>query len=372
MKKLALLALLFIGLSTTSQINKTFFLGHSLVNFHMPNMVNKLSIAGSNVYSYSVNVGNGANLLYHWNNPTSGQGNQWNTTLPLGGFENFIVTEAVPLLGHLQWSNTYRIADSLYHFAKLQNPNIQYYIYETWHCTNSGNGSTSGAGGYPCDWDPQSTTLWRQRLTIDLPKWESIADSINLIHTNDMLIIPAGRALAQLYDSIVANKVPGITSMNQLFSDNIHLTNAGNYFIACVMYGVIHKISPVGLPNQLTDEWGVPYTVFPTATQAAVFQRIAWKTLCGYPRDGVNCLTTNINELNTDTFKIIPNPTQNIFEVPSNSPLNIRIVSTNGSIIYENENYFKEKINIEKNGVYFIRIIDENKNTINKKIIITN
>jgi hypothetical protein len=166
--------------------------------------------------------------------------------------------------------------------------------------------------------------------------------------------------------------VPGFTSINTLFSDNIHLTNTGNYFIACLLYGVIHKTSPLGLPNQLTDEWGTPYAIFPTPAQAGVFQRIAWRVLCAYPRDGVNCLTTNINELNINTFKITPNPTQGLFEVDSGSPLNIKIISANGSIVYENKNYFKEKINIEKSGVYFIRIIDENKNTINKKIIITN
>ncbi len=265
-----------------AQTNKTFFLGHSLVNFDMPNMVNKLSIAGAKAFSYNVNIINGAPLVYHWNNPTSGQGSPWKTTLPQGGLEHFIVTEAVPLLGHLQYSNTYRIADSLYQFAKLQNPNIKYYIYETWHCNTTG----TPAG---CPWDNDDALLWRQRLTADLPKWEGIADSMNLIYPDDMLVIPAGQALARLSDNIIANAVPGFTSTNQLFSDDIHLTNIGNYFIASLIYGVIHKVSPVGLPNQLTDVWGVPYAVYPTNAQAQVLQRIAWETLCFYPRDGIDC-----------------------------------------------------------------------------------
>jgi hypothetical protein len=271
------------------QTNRTFLLGHSLINFNVPNMINKLSIASGQTYSYQVNIGNGANLSYHYNNPTTGQGDQWNTTLPNGGFENFILTEAVPLQGHLTWSSTYRYADSFYAFAKNANPNIQMYLYETWHCTSSGNGSTSGVGGYPCDWDPESTTPWRQRLNNDLPKWESIADSVNLIHSRPMLVIPGGHALGRLADSIAAGGVPGLTSINNLFTDDIHLDMRGNYFIACVMYAVIHKVSPVGLPHQLTDEWGSNYTVFPTAAQAAKMQSIAWEAICAYNKDGVVC-----------------------------------------------------------------------------------
>lgn len=366
MKSITALAFVFATFFCNSQSNNTFFLGHSLINFNMPNMVNKLSIAGAKNFEYEANIGNGANLLFHWNNPTSGQGSPWNTTLPLGGFEHFILTEAVPLLGHLEWSSTYRIADSLYQFAMTNNPDIQYYLYETWHCTNTGT-----PGG--CQWDNDDGLLWRPRLTADLPKWEGIADSINAIHTNDMLIIPAGQALGQLSDSIDAGLVPGFTSIEDLFSDDIHLTETGNYFIACVMYGVIHKESPVGLPNQLTSEWDVPYTNFPTPAQAAIFQRIAWNTLCDYPRDGVNCLTSNIEDHTQINFaKVVPNPAQQSFTILSDRPLQVQIMSANGTNIYSNDFYTNEKITISDSGIYFLIAKDESQHEIREKIVITN
>lgn len=202
-----------------AQTNKTFFLGHSLINFNIPNMVDKLSIESNQTFSYDANIGNGATFLWHWENPTTGEGDQWNLTLPLGGYENFILTEAVPLLNHLNFSNTYRITDSLCSFANQYNPNVQYYIYETWHCTKSGNGSTSGSGSHACDWDTESNTPWRDRLDLDLSKWGSIADSINLIHTNPMLVIPGGQALVRLTDSIESGSVPGLSSVFDLFVD---------------------------------------------------------------------------------------------------------------------------------------------------------
>jgi hypothetical protein len=281
-----------------AQSNQTFFLGHSLVNFHIPNMVNKMSIAASDNFSYNANIGIGANLSWHYTQPSSGQGDQWNLTLNQGGFENFVITEAVPLKGHLQWSGTYRYTDSLYLFSQTYNPDIQYYIYETWHCINSG--TPTG-----CEWDNDDHISWRNRLSQDLSLWEGIADSINLLHEKDMLIIPAGQALAKLYDRIQDGLVPGFSSINQLFTDDIHLTYTGNYFIACVMYAVLQKKSPVGLPNQLTDEWGGLYTDFPTPEQALVFQNIVWETITEYDRDGVEGSPLSILEVYADS-KIMP------------------------------------------------------------------
>lgn len=350
--------------SAQAQTNNTFFLGHSLINFHVPNMVNQLSIEGSQTFSYDANIGNGASLSWHWNSPTSGQGDQWDLTLPNGGYENFIITEAVPLNNHLQYSNTYRYVDSLYQFAELYNPNIRYYIYETWHCTNSGDGTTGGTGGYPCSNDPLSNTLWRDRLDVDLEKWEGIADSINLIHTNEMYVIPGGQAFARLTDSIETGNVPGLASVYDLFVDEYHLDQRGNYFIACVMYSVIHGISPVGLPNQLMTEFGNLYTEYPTPEQAEILQEIAWQTVCEYDRDGVDCVPLSISENSPQEQTI------NVYPVPANEQITIEFTSANdhtpymiidqlGKVILQGELHSsKTVINIAQlpAGMYFIEI----------------
>jgi hypothetical protein len=311
----------------SAQTNSTFFLGHSLINFNVPNMVNQLSIASTESFSYDANIGNGASLGWHWNNPTTGEGPQWDLTLPNGGYENFILTEAVPLVNQLDWGDTYRYTDSLCSYANLYNPNIQYYLYETWHCNLSGNGSTTGVGGTPCDWDPESTIPWRDRLTIDLPKWESIADSINLIHTNPMLIIPNGQAFGRLADSIEIGAISGLTSFTNLFVDSYHLDNRGNYFVACVVYSVIHGVSPVGLPNQLETEFGNLYAEYPTPAQALIMQEIAWQTVCDYPRDGVDCS----GNVSTPTIEKLA---FSIYPIPANEHLTIQYDALTGIVPY--------------------------------------
>ncbi|MCF6279565.1 MAG: T9SS type A sorting domain-containing protein [Flavobacteriaceae bacterium] len=361
------LALLFLKNipNVSAQNNNTFFLGHSLINFDVPNMVDQFSIASSNPFSYDANIGNGATLSWHWNNPTTGQGDQWDLTLPLGGYENFILTEAVPLLNHLQSSDTYGYTDNFCSFANQYNPNIQYYLYETWHCTNSGNGSTSGSGGYPCDWDTESNTPWRNRIDIDLEKWESIADSINLTHPNPMLIIPAGQALGRLADSIDNGEVPGLSSVFDLFVDEYHLDNRGNYFIACVVYTVIHGASPVGLPNQLTDPYGNLYTVYPTPEQAAIMQEIARQTVCDYQRDGVECAALGISSVENENSNI------KIYPVPSNNKLFVQFANSfSENVSFSIYNQFGKEvlesvlssdiasINLKNlsSGIYFLKI----------------
>lgn len=124
-----------------------------------------------------------------------------------------------------------------------------------------------------------------------------------------MLIIPNGQAFGRLSDSIESGAVPGLTSVFDLIVDEFHLDNRGNYIVACVVFSVIHGISPVGLPNQLTDQYGNLYTVYPTPAQAAIMQEIAWQTVCDYPRDGVDCSSdVSVNTIDKPLFSIYPVP----------------------------------------------------------------
>jgi hypothetical protein len=78
-----------------------------------------------------------------------------------------------------------------------------------------------------------------------------------------------------MYDAVQAGEAADLTSLTQLFSDDIHLNDLGNYFIACVQYAVIYGTSPVGLPRQLVNQWGKPYKP-PSEALALRMQQIAW------------------------------------------------------------------------------------------------
>ena len=266
------------------QTHNVYFLGHSLVNFNMPAMFEDLCIdAGISGHQQAVTVGNGASLSWQWTSPSSAQGPEYPTELATGLHDVFVMTEAVPLKNHLQWSNTYGFANNFHDLAQQYVANCQTYMYETWHCISSG--TPTG-----CAYDDDDHIAWRTRLTNDLILWESIADSVNLTTTGPpMFIIPAGQCMAALYDSIEAGAfLPTYDSIIDIFDDDIHLTDVGNYFISLVMYATIYKSSPVGLTNQTSDIWNVPFNA-PSVADATKMQELVWNVVCNYARSGVSC-----------------------------------------------------------------------------------
>jgi hypothetical protein len=87
-----------------------------------------------------------------------------------------------------------------------------------------------------------------------------------------------------LKHAIEQGEVPGITdffgTLFQAGGEDIHMTGAGAYLISLVFYSSMFQQSPEGLANESGGEL--------TAEQAAIFQRIAWDTVAGYPLSGVD------------------------------------------------------------------------------------
>ncbi len=270
-----------------TQESRPFYVGHSLVNHTMPYMVQSLAVAAGKQTNYDRQIINGSPLENNYNNPGGAEGTPYTTAFPNGNYNRLIVTEAVPLQNHLTWSNTYTAANNFYNYAKNNNNGVpvKFYIYETWHCINSGipNSNPNFPNGCWYDNSANSTIQWHPRLQADFPLWSGIVTHVRNQNPTDNQIwmVPAGQAFYALTTQINAGNVPGISSYRDLFSDDIHLTNAGNYFIACVVYATIYGESPVGLPSALSDQWGNPLTNMPTPAQAAVMQQVAWSTVIG-------------------------------------------------------------------------------------------
>ncbi|MFN4131345.1 MAG: hypothetical protein ACK4GC_16235, partial [Paracoccaceae bacterium] len=94
-------------------------------------------------------------------------------------------------------------------------------------------------------------------------------------------LIPAGQAMARLSDAVAAGAVPGVASMDAFFSDDIHLSDKGKYFVALVHIAAITGASPEGLPAQMTRTWKSRDAVIEDDL-AAVLQRLAWEAVSGY------------------------------------------------------------------------------------------
>lgn len=103
--------------------------------------------------------------------------------------------------------------------------------------------------------------------------------------------------MARIYDDIQLNLVPGVTNINQFFSDNIHTNSLGDYAIAMIHYACIFNQSPVGLPNDLMPN---PPSGFqtPSPALATYLQNIVWEEVTTYSRTGITENTSKADENN--------------------------------------------------------------------------
>lgn len=197
--------------------------------------------------------------------------------LPSGQYTDLVMTESVPRYYGEGWGNiedTYRYVDSFYNYARKFNPDIKPYLYEVWHCINSG--TPAGCA------HEKATKPFRERLTFDLAMWESVVDKFNSKNPSQkMQLIPVGQALGNLYDAIERKKVPGINSMRDFFTDDIHVNDTLRYFNACVHYAVLFDRSPIGLTNEPKRLNGEPFVII-SKEMAGILQSIAWESVQKY------------------------------------------------------------------------------------------
>lgn len=244
--------------------NDVLFVGHSLVGHTMPRMLDGLLAASQTVHAQVIN---GSPLWYNWANGAGAEGVNARAVLPAGVYGNLILTEAVPLLGHLQWSDTYGAASNYASLAWTSNPDTRVLIYETW-------------GEIGLD-----TAQWRISLTRDQPLWQGIVDHLAAgrpASAPQAGIVPGGQAMGLIHDAIASGRGMGLTDIRQLFTDQIHLNDSGNYLIALVQAATLTGRSPIGLTDHLTSAWGQPYGGW-TTDQTVLFQHIAWEAAAAAP-----------------------------------------------------------------------------------------
>ncbi|AUQ75434.1 hypothetical protein [Phaeobacter piscinae] len=249
--------------------------GHSLFGPDNPVMLEQLLTqqpalaAGQtgDTITVEAQIINGAPLSYNWAHADQAEGINARTRL-VDGIDVLIVTEAIPLANHLKWSDTEGALTKFYTLAHSANPEVEVYLQETWHSLSSGT-------GVEVPFDAGAATPWRDRLSADLPRWQSVVDTVNRKTGGKIKLLKAGQAMARLDDAIQAGTVPGLSRIEEVFADDIHPNDLGFYFLSALQYAVLTGQSPVGLPHQLRSAWGGRYEA-PAPALARRLQEIAW------------------------------------------------------------------------------------------------
>jgi hypothetical protein len=146
------------------------------------------------------------------------------------------------------------------------NPDAEVLLYHTWFHL-----------------DPDAPWPWIEYERAVLPMWECVASRANLDlsargNIPRVRVLPGGAALAELAAALWDGKVPGVAAKSPgervrlLFSDNVHMSDAGRYFLALVHYAVLFGRSPEGA--------AVPAPVAPETGR--YMQKLAWQYAVSY------------------------------------------------------------------------------------------
>ena len=257
-----------------SLLTNVLFVGHSLVGPTLPALIEAALQQMDTPSVVQAQIINGASLAYNWDHAADAEGVDARQLLTDHGTDVLILTETQPFAANVIWSHT---AENIAKFTALAvetNPDTRVYLYETWPSLKSGPGVV-------IDGDEGAGIAWRERLALDLPLWQGAVTDAATLSGHKIDLIPAGQAMGHLADQIAQGAVPGLSRIEDVFSDDIHPNGKGLYFLAMLHAGVITGRSPQGLPAKLTRAWTSRDAVI-TDEQARALQRIAWESLQSY------------------------------------------------------------------------------------------
>ncbi len=157
-------------------------------------------------------------------------------------YTHLVVTDRHDIPEVLRWENTVGYLRHFHDRMASANSAAHTYFYHTWLELNTSN--------------PQPWIDYEKQA---IGAWECAASKVNLTleaasRPDRVTVLPGGLALVHLVEAVMANQVPGITGTTQqklarIFSDNVHLTNLGMYYMAAVQYAAVYRSSPVGAPT---------------------------------------------------------------------------------------------------------------------------
>lgn len=224
---------------------RLFISGHSLTDRPFPDYLEGLALAEGNRLEWSMQSIAGSSLQMRaqdFHQAGANKGPPISAPDDLDGaaaYDTLILTEVHSLLESLLWNDTVGSArDYVAHFTR-SNPAARVYLYTAWLDVDNMD-------------DPRRWTAYERAAA---KAWQCTASRIDRASAasgdvQQVRIIPAAEALAALVEQIVSEDGAafGATgsrdAMRLFFTDDVHLTELGIYYVALVSYAVLHGRVP--------------------------------------------------------------------------------------------------------------------------------
>lgn len=274
-RSVSLLAPYRIGAVAAAGEYATFHIGNSLTDTVDGWLMPVMQSAGYTHRFYRFTIP-GAPTDWLWNHPGSGFGDsQYRQAFMIRAPLTDVFTQ--PFEGHNRSIENEAEHSALFFAeARKHSPEVQPWLYSQWPRKDAkGNwsdasGSNKGVAGVkPAGGDFDAAAENHLRY------FEAVRERINLTWKGKPVrIVPTARAMAAARRAIAAGKVPGVSSYEDFFTDDVHLSPKGRWFVANVVAACLTGQSPEGKTAVLNSG------LSPEA--ATALQKIAWEVVSGY------------------------------------------------------------------------------------------
>jgi len=260
---------------------KTFHIGNSLTDTIDGWLKPVMESAGYNHTFYRFTIP-GAPTDWLWSHPGEGFGEaRYKEAFLIRAPLSDIFTQ--PFEGHNRSiKNEAEHSANFFEAARKHSPDVQPWLYSQWP-VKSGTGSWAEA-----KWRKEEAPAGVKPNNGDyaigsenhLRYFEAVRETINMAWKGKpVLIVPTARAMAEAKNAMEGGKIPGLSSSDDFYSDDLHLSPRGRWFVANVVSACLTKENPEGktavLNSSLTEE------------QAKALQKIAWDVVSNYEFAGV-------------------------------------------------------------------------------------
>jgi hypothetical protein len=185
---------------------------------------------------------------------------------PGGKYDVLVVTERHDLPAIARTERTAFYLTDMARQLLTGNPDAEVLLYHTW-----------------LNLDSDAPWPWINYERAVSPMWECIASRANLDlpargTAPRVRMLPGAGALAELVAALWEGKVPDVAGnipgerVRLLFTDNVHMSEAGRYFIALVHYAVLFGRNPEGA--------AIPVSLAPGTGR--YMQTLAWQFAASY------------------------------------------------------------------------------------------
>ncbi len=247
----ALAGLVTVAAATAQdQATRLLISGHSLTDRPMPDMVAAIAEHAGRPFDWEMQHLGGSTIRQRLTGSGDAAGVD-RDGIPIDlpavlsrapAYDVFVVTEWHRVLDGLVAQDTLRHLRDFHALASSSNPKSKTYFYASW--------ANLSDLGMPSDWID-----YERRAS---PVWRCIVQRASPAPGRSIGFIPASLALAELVAYLTNGKdVAGFEGLKPsnvvavLFSDKVHLTDLGVYFVALVTYGSI-------LDADIFDAWMPP------------------------------------------------------------------------------------------------------------------